>query len=179
MRKKWGMFILFPAGLLISGCSQEGTSGKVQPPSAQSSAAEKIEYLLDREPAGAKGVRAARTDAKNGEDLVIVGRIGGEKNPWVEGRAAFWVVDPSLKSCRDRQEDDCKTPWDYCCDDPSQLHKSMATIRIVDHAGKTVPQDARQLLGLKELQTVVAKGKVKRDEAGNLTVLASGVYVRP
>jgi hypothetical protein len=34
-------------------------------------------------------------------------------------------------------------------------------------------------LGAKELSTVVVKGKAKRDDAGNLTVLASGVYVRP
>jgi hypothetical protein len=39
--------------------------------------------------------------------------------------------------------------------------------------------DARELLGVKELQTVVVKGKAKRDEQGNLTVLASGVYPRP
>ena len=37
---------------------------------------------------------------------------------------------------------------------------------------------ARKLLNLKELQTVVVKGKVKRDEAGNFTMLASGVFVR-
>jgi hypothetical protein len=179
MNRTRAIFILLPAGLLIFGCGQEGTSTKEQPRPAVSSAAEKIEYLLDREPAGAKSVCAARAEAKDGEDLVIVGRIGGEKHPWVDGRAAFWVVDASVKSCSDRQEDDCKTPWDYCCDDPAKLHKSMATIRIVDHAGKTVPQDARELFGLKELQTVVAKGKVKRDKEGNLTVLAAGLYVRP
>lgn len=38
--------------------------------------------------------------------------------------------------------------------------------------------DARKLLNVKELSTVVVKGEAQRDEAGNLTVLASGVYVK-
>jgi hypothetical protein len=52
-------------------------------------------------------------------------------------------------------------------------------IKVVDAAGGTVEQDARKLLGVKELQTVVVKGKAKRDEAGNLTVLATGVFIMP
>ena len=38
--------------------------------------------------------------------------------------------------------------------------------------------DAKELLSVKELSTVVVKGKAKRDDAGNLTVHASGVYVK-
>ena len=38
-------------------------------------------------------------------------------------------------------------------------------------------KDARELLKVKELSTVVIKGKAKRDADGNLTVLANGVYV--
>ena len=38
--------------------------------------------------------------------------------------------------------------------------------------------DARELLKVKELSTVVVKGKAQRDDVGNLTVIASGVYVK-
>ena len=38
--------------------------------------------------------------------------------------------------------------------------------------------DAKGLLKVKELTTVVVIGKALRDEAGNLTVLATGVYVK-
>ena len=51
-------------------------------------------------------------------------------------------------------------------------------MKIVDESGKLVKIDARKLLNLKELQTVVVRGKVKRDEAGNLTVIATGVHVK-
>ena len=37
--------------------------------------------------------------------------------------------------------------------------------------------DARELLKVQELSTVVVRGKAQRDESGNLTVLANGVYV--
>ncbi|MDP6554629.1 MAG: hypothetical protein QGF59_06925 [Pirellulaceae bacterium] len=38
--------------------------------------------------------------------------------------------------------------------------------------------DARELLKVKELSTVVVKGKAQRDDAGNLTVVASGVFMK-
>ena len=38
--------------------------------------------------------------------------------------------------------------------------------------------DARELLNVKELSTVVVKGKAQRDKAGNLNILASGVYIK-
>ncbi len=38
--------------------------------------------------------------------------------------------------------------------------------------------DARELLKVKELSTVVIQGTARRDDAGNLTVLATGVYVK-
>ena len=38
--------------------------------------------------------------------------------------------------------------------------------------------DAKRLLDVKELSTVVIQGKAQRDEAGNLTVLARGVFVK-
>ena len=48
---------------------------------------------------------------------------------------------------------------------------------FVDEDGKIVKQDARELLGVKELDTLTIVGKAKRDKAGNVTVLASKVFV--
>ena len=60
------------------------------------------------------GVIKVRQEAKDQTDVVIVGRIGGSENPWVDGRAAFSIVDPSLKSCAEVGLDNCPKPWDYC-----------------------------------------------------------------
>lgn len=134
-------------------------------------------YLLDSEPAGGAEVIAAREQAEDDGEIVVIGRIGGSENPWVDGRAAFSIVDPTLKACSDIPGDGCPKPWDYCCE-TDKLPGATALVKVVDADGNLVKGDARELLGVKELQTVVVRGKAKRDEAGNLTILADGVYVR-
>lgn len=169
MRSVMWFGILGLAGML-AGC---GTSS---PPPGKPSA-EGAAFRLTTAPEGAKGVKAVKDDSKDGDDVVIEGRIGGDTNPWVEGQAAFLVVDNSLKPCNEKDDDACETPWDYCCD-TDLLPGCKAIVKIVDAKGKTVSTDARKLLGVKELQTVVVRGKAKRNDAGNLTVLADGVFVR-
>ena len=119
-----------------------------------------------------------RESAKDEDEVVVIGRIGGSQNPWVEGLAAFSIVDSSLRACSDREGDDCPYPWDYCCE-TDRLPKSQLLVKIVDNTEELVSADARDLLQVKELQTVVVRGTARRDDAGNLAVLAGGVYVRP
>src|SRR5262249_26287965 len=138
--------------------------------------ADGAKYLLAAEPGDAVGVREARQKTKDGDDVVIVGRIGGRKDPWGSGQASFSIIDTSFVPCSEKEGDDCDTPWDYCCDDPNELHAAMANVKVVDAGGGVVQTPARELLGVKELQTVVVRGKVKRDDKGNLTVLAAGLY---
>jgi hypothetical protein len=168
--------VLFGTTWLLVGCSQPAST----PAPAAKAPVVKIDgakFVLTEEPADAKTVDEVREAAQDGDEVVIVGRIGGDLDPWVADRAAFLIVDPARIPCSERKSDTCKTPWDYCCE--TDLAKSKATIKFVDEAGKTLANDARQLLNVKELQTVVVKGQAKRDEAGNLTVLASGLFVRP
>ena len=134
------------------------------------------ELVLKKEPKGAVDVLALRKNAKDQQDIVVVGRIGGRPNPWVKGSAVFPIVDRSLKACNEIEGDTCKTPWDYCCE--SNLPKATVLVMFVDEKGKVIKKDARELLKVKELQTVVVEGKAKRDKAGNVTVLASKLYVR-
>jgi hypothetical protein len=146
------------------------------PAASGAEAAREKGFLLKEEPKDAKEVKAIREKAKHGEAVVVVGRIGGRTNPWVKGTAAFSIVDSSLKSCDQIEGDACPTPWDYCCE--ADINKSMLFVAFVDDAGKIVKKDARQLLKVKELQTVVVQGKVKRDKANNVSLLASKLYVR-
>ena len=50
-------------------------------------------------------------------------------------------------------------------------------VKVVDATNALVKTDAKRLLGVKELSTVVVQGKAQRDDAGNLTVLATGIYI--
>jgi len=134
------------------------------------------ELLLKKEPKGAVDVLALRKDVKDQQDVVVIGRIGGRVNPWVKGMAAFPIVDRSLKPCNEIEGDTCKTPWDYCCE--TNLPKATVLVMFMDEAGKIIKKDPRELLHVKELQTVVVQGKAKRDKTGNVTVLASKIHIR-
>ncbi len=174
---RFHLTLMLGAALAASGCTQNGaqlddTAGQSSTPSIDGSA-----YVLSTEPDGAEPVRAVREQSQDGDDVVLVGRIGGRANPWIEGRAAFSIVDPSLKACSDILGDACPKPWDYCCE-MDRLPSSTALIKFVDDEGGLLRADARKLLNLSALQTVVVSGKAKRDESGNLTVLAAGIFVR-
>jgi hypothetical protein len=134
-------------------------------------------FLLKEEPKNAADVLAVRKDAKDQQDVVVVGRIGGRTNPWVRGSAVFSIVDRSLKPCNEIPGDTCETPWDYCCE--ADLPKATLLVIVADEKGKVLKKDARELLGVKELDTVVIQGKAKRDKAGNITIQAAKFFVAP
>src|SRR5262245_47846656 len=75
-------------------------------------AAEGDAYKLTEAPKDAAEVLAARKNAKDQDQVVVVGRIGGRKNPWIKGTAAFSIVDRSKRACNEIPGDTCKTPWD-------------------------------------------------------------------
>ncbi len=164
--------------LSLSGCSYGEKSSVVSDAdSAPAVSVDGSKYLLDEEPGDVRGVTETRKDAKDGDDLVIVGRIGGSQSPFTEGLAAFSIVDESLRACSDIPGDLCEKPWDYCCE-THLLADSTVLVKVVDDQETLIQADARQLLQVKELSTVVVQGKAKRDDAGNLTVLAHHIYVK-
>ena len=160
----------------LVGCSAETSTTSAEKAPAMA-AVDGSSYLLNSEPEGAGDVIKVRNEAANDDDVLIVGRIGGSSNPWIEGRAAFTIVDESLKACNDTMGDRCPSPWDYCCES-NKLPTSTALVKFVDESGSVVKADAKSMLGIQELSTLVIQGKAKRDEAGNLTILASAVFVK-
>jgi hypothetical protein len=161
---RWVRFALLAAAVSYAGCSKA--------PTAETEST----MHLKQEPAGAVDVLALRKDAKDQDDVVVVGRIGGRQDPWIKGTAAFPIVDRSLRPCNEIPGDACPTPWDYCCE--ADLPDATVLVTFVDASGRVIKEDPRELLNVKELQTVVVQGKAKRDEAGNVTVLASKIHVR-
>jgi hypothetical protein len=164
--------IAFVVGCGDSGCEDLASL------SSSSPLIDGTKYLLLKEPQDSSPVIKARQESKDGEEVVLLGRIGGSRDPWIKGRAAFSIVDPSLRACSDILDDKCPRPWDYCCE-LDKLEDATVFIKFVDEKGKTLKADARKLLNLKPLQTVVVRGTAVRDNDGNLTVLASGIYARP
>jgi len=153
-----------PVDPIASGAS--GASGQPELPER---------YWLASAPADARDVGAARADLTDGATVTVRGVIGGSKRPFVEGLAAFTLVDPALESCVG-EGGACKTPWDYCCVDPQTISENSATVEFRD--GDTLLETSlRGMNGLEPLATVVVQGVAERDPQGNVTIVSSGVRV--
>jgi hypothetical protein len=150
-----------PAG---AGASH-AKAGAVRPPDS---------FALASEPPGARPVKELLQKAANGEEIVAVGRVGEE----VQGLASFRLVDASLRACSEMEmPDNCKTPWDYCCTPAEELRKVTASVELRE-GGSALKADVIGWHGVDHLKTVVVTGRAERDSAGNLTIAASGVFVR-
>ena len=99
--------------VVVIGCSQEAPTTTPQASNSVSTV-DGSKYLLNSEPEGVTGVIKVRAEAKDQDDVVIVGRIGGSEIPWIEGMAAFTIVDPLMKHCHELADDGCPKPWDFC-----------------------------------------------------------------
>src|SRR5262249_1537980 len=91
--------VLLIAGMVV-GCSQEPATNRFGP-IAKEITIDGTKYRAETEPAEAKSVIDTRKDAKDGDEVTVVGRVGGSKRPVVQGRAAFTIIDLSLKACGD------------------------------------------------------------------------------
>ena len=133
--------------------------------------------ILASAPGDAKDVNALKGSAKEGDEVILRGRVGGSVHPIVDGRAAFQVVDLSVKSCKEIPGDTCETPWDYCCE--PDVAKSTATVQVVGADGKPLKTSLKGVGGLAPLAEVTVKGKVgKTQEGAPLVVNATGIHVK-
>jgi hypothetical protein len=170
--KKFYALVLSSLTLFAAGCGPT----KVASDGMESGVDSKSQYLVTTEPADAMPVGEAREKTEDGQEVTLVGLIGGSSKPFVDGLAAFTIVDPKVPYCAD--DEGCPTPWDYCCQ-TAAVKENIATIKVVDEAGKAVTGNAKELLNVNELSTVVVQGKAKRDDQGNLTVATTKIFVRP
>lgn len=133
-------------------------------------------WLVEEAPAGAVSVAAIKADAREGDHVVLRGRIGGRSDPISKGSAVFVVMDPDVPSCADNPDDHCPTPWDYCCEAPESIKANNATIQIVDESGNPIESDLSKL-GFKPLDTVIVTGTVgPRPTDDVLTIRATRVH---
>ena len=109
-----------------------------------------------------------KKNAKAGDAVVFLARVGGRVKPFAEKQAIFVAADPSLKSCELMStEDYCTMPWDYCCTSREDLRMGTATIRILGADGRPVATSAQGAGGLEPLKFIVVEGTVSdRNDEG-------------
>lgn len=129
-------------------------------------------FFLDTDPGEALGVAAARAAAP-AEQAVVAGRISAV----VGGSGAFVLMDASLPYCGEKNpEDKCPTPWDYCCETAETRRTHAITVEARDGSGRLVASPG--LGHLRECDLVAVRGKLVKDDLGNVTLLANGWYRR-
>ncbi len=165
--------------MMMTGCEKKEKSGKSVQPSTvkESSVAFPAGLFVSSEIPNAIGVAEARADGTLSGEVVIRGRIGGRRDPFVDGVAMFLLADEGMKSCDQRHGDSCKTPWDYCCEPDESLLAKRATIQIVGDDGKPLRMDIKGKHGLTSLATVTVKGEVVSNEHGVLIVNARRIHL--
>ena len=158
----------------VSGCGESAA----EPAARSAPSVDCSTYVLAAEPGGAIGVIDARESSQDGDSIVLVGRIGGSKQPWIEGRSAFMVIDASMAVVADGEESDT---GEVCLDDCCASVRAACTtlVKLVDDQGRVLNVDARGILNAADGDLVVVRGNVQRDaEQGTFVVIANGIHVR-
>lgn len=178
------IWLVVGSGVLLaaSGCKDSAPSGK-RPDDATAEAAGTAvseipaELWLASAPPGAQPVAEVKKSAAAGQDVVLFGRIGGRKEPFVSGRAMFMLTDRIIPSCAEKHGPGCRTPWDYCCEPKETVLASTLTVEMVGADGKPLKVGLEGVRGLKPLAEVVIRGKVV-GAGDEFVVDATGIYVR-
>ena len=171
MTKRFFTLLLILAPL---GCGSDSESAKptADGGEAKKSAASPLASItLAEDPGEALAISAAR-EIESGQDVVVVGRI----DDIVIGYASFTLKDLALEYCGQASAEDCKTPWDYCCIDPDTQKANRLNVGIYDKDGNIL--EAASLPGLRLLDLVAVKGKLSKDEHGNVSIEATSIQRR-
>jgi len=157
--------------LLISLALLPLACGKEEAPVQKAPPAPPVDMKLAADPGEALSVLEAK-EKGSGEEVVVVGRISNI----VSGRVIFNLVDDSLAYCgRGGEADSCKTPWDYCCVNAGQRAKATLAVEARGPDGNVL---AASVPTLRLLDLLAVKGKVEKDEHGNVTIVATGWFPR-
>ena len=163
--------------LALVACEKPQAGKPAAPAAPKAAVVLPTSLFLAAEPKDAKPVEDAKKGSAAGQPVVIRGRIGGSGEPFVENRAMFTIMGPGLKACSDNPGDECKTPWDYCCEQSDDIAAHMATVRIAGPDGAPLKTSVKGEHGLKELSDVIIVGKIAQAEGSVLVVDASGIFI--
>lgn len=159
--------------VLLVACGGETTTPAGTGGGGTSSSGPSVTDFLG-DPGGAPiEVEAARA-LPGGSEVVVTGRV----KDFVTGFASFTLIDHRFTPCDEREDDECPTPWDYCCDPASEVAAGTVAIELRDGA-RPLRADLKGTHQFDHLVTAVVKGKTEKDEAGNVIVVAETLKIIP
>jgi hypothetical protein len=167
------IYLLATSVLLLAACKESQPSASATSEELPSADKALLENVIKTTPKGeAKAIKDLKASAKPGDEVTLTGRVMGNSKPFVDGRAAFILADPSLISaCSDTPGDECETPWDACCNSPEEKKKAIATIQIVNAEGRVLKQTIEGVGGIANLAKLTVSGKVADGSTGDLLII--------
>lgn len=126
-------------------------------------------------PAGGTTIILARQTAKEGQTVVVQGRVGGLAQPFVDGRAVFLVVDPQALVC----SPGCGVkPGQVCAETLKAIMASSATVQVTDPQGRPLKVGLQGKSGLQPNAEVVVRGTVAKLEKNLMLINAQQIHVK-
>jgi hypothetical protein len=175
--------------LVVVGCDRDGkpaSSASAPATPAVATASLPADLIATTPPDGAQDVSAVKKTAKDGDAVVVRGKIGGSEQPIAKNRALMTILDASLKTCDTIPGDKCPTPWDACCESSEARAANSATVQVVGTNGKPLTGTLENAGGIKPLKNVIvagivriAPGDVVDANAKPLVIEAKQIYVTP
>lgn len=156
---------LLVLALLPLACGSEEPAAPAAPPAPE------IDLAMASDPGGGLSVKEAKEKGP-GEEVLVVGRVSNV----VGGFAALNLVDDELEYCgRTDPADKCKTPWDYCCIANDERAEATLTVEHRGPDGRALPG---RIPSIRLLDLLVVKGRVEKDEHGNVTIVPTAWFRR-
>ena len=152
--------------LSLAACGSEVVADRASlPPSP-----EVAKVALSTDPGDALSVTAAKQ--KGATKMVVV---EGRVRDITKGFAVMKLMDASLEYCGEvNKEDQCKTPWDYCCEssDTQLANSLLVEVRGADGQPLATPS----LPATRLLDRVKVRGELRKTEHGNWVLVANGLF---
>lgn len=157
------------AAALFTACSEKPATSETTTAPSTAALSAVIDAPVEGQP---QAIHTARESVKPGDTVTISGRVMGNVSPFVDGRAAFILGDPAvLTACSDRPDDECKTPWDTCCDTKEDRQRGTATIQVVGDDGRVLKEGIEGVGGIEKLSNLIVTGTVAEGSSAERLVL--------
>ncbi|MCC6284049.1 MAG: hypothetical protein IT439_01920 [Phycisphaerales bacterium] len=164
------------SGVVLGGCSKKAAKKDESPEKA--AVVLPAGLFVDAAPEGAMEVGVLRASGpKQGDRVVVHGVVGGSRTPFVPGMAFFTLVGAPAKPCNATPDDECPTPWDFCCESRDTVLANTASVRVVDAKGAALRAEIKGAGGIKELSELVVSGVVSQVDENAIVIDAESIRV--
>ena len=161
--------------LALAGCDRDAAVSK-NTEGAPTPAVLPAGLIVATAPADARGVVEVKGAAKDRDEVVVRGVVGGSEDPVAANQAIVTILDAGVTTCdKMGMDDSCKTPWDACCE--KDLPAKVATVQVLGSDGRPL-KGSLAAAGLKPLKQVVVAGKARVPADGKALVIdATKIHV--